>query len=210
MRNRVIPAILVGAGHVVVVLFIWAIRIPPVTKGVDQDVGIMVFNSAGRRERWADEPVGRPLLQSLHLRAPKADALDSLQFSSAITLLPPPSVSARAAASIPSDMIDAASDAIERARKEADRAPGHPHRDAAFEPLHQKPHDLDWITQHAHQVVDEHGVSQWVLVQPCIREALVAEPDCTIARVLPHGIMFEYIQEQRDARDQYGGPNAVP
>jgi hypothetical protein len=28
--------------------------------------------------------------------------------------------------------------------------------------------------------------------------------------VLPHGVMFEYIQEQRDARGQYGGSNAVP
>lgn len=85
-----------------------------------------------------------------------------------------------------------------------------PHRSASFLPLYKKPHTLEWIGQHSHEVIDEHGVPQWVLVQPCESEFLVQRPDCTVERVLPHGIYFEYISEQHDATLQYGGPNAIP
>jgi len=126
------------------------------------------------------------------------------------TLPPPPESSTRPGIGWRNEITDVASDVIERARVEAGRPMNRPHRSPDFLPLHEKPHTFEWINQHSHEVIDEHGVPQWVLVQPCESEFLVQNPDCTVELVLPHGVLFEYMTEQHDATMQYGGPNAVP
>jgi hypothetical protein len=108
------------------------------------------------------------------------------------------------------EITDVASDVTERARVEAGRVMNRPPRSPSYSPLHEKPHTLEWIGQHSHPVIDEHGVPQWVLVQPCESEFLIQKPGCTVERVLPHGILFEYMTEQHDATMQYAGPNAIP
>jgi hypothetical protein len=212
MRNRVIATVIVGIGHIVVVILIWAIRLPTERKGIVQDAGTIFFFSTITAERRAAERSGRPILKPPHLQPPKIDVSKSLQsiISSAITLPPLPESSAPSEVDRQKEITDVASDVIERARIEAGRTMNGPHRDPSFAPLHEKPHTLDWVTQHSHEVIDEHGVPQWVLVQPCAAEFLVQKPDCSVERVLPHGILFEYMQEKHDATLQYGGPNAIP
>jgi hypothetical protein len=128
-----------------------------------------------------------------------------------VVILPPvPESSAPSGVGRYDEISDVASDVIERARVVAGRAMNRPAHSASFSPLHEKPHTLEWISQHSHEVIDEHRVPRWVLIQPCESEFLVQKPDCTIERVLAHGIWFEYMSEQHDATLQYGGPNALP
>ena len=212
MRNRVITAVIVGLGHVVVVILICVTRLPPERKNLALDVGTIFFFSTSSTETRSRERSGRPTVKSLPLYPPKVEVAELLQSTirSVAILPPPPESSAPFGVDIRNEITDVASDVIERARVEAGRAMNPPHRSPSFLPLYAKPHTLEWISQHSHEVIDEHGVPQWVLVQPCESEFLVQKPDCTVELVLPHGIWFEYMTEQHDATLGYGGPNAVP
>jgi hypothetical protein len=212
MRNRVITAVIVGLGHVVVVILIWVTRLPPERKNLALDVGTIFFFSTSSTETRLRERSGRPTVKSLRLKPPKVEVVELLQSTipSVATLPPPPESSAPFGVDPRNAITDVASDVIERARVEAGRAMNRPHRSPSFLPLYEKPHTLEWISQHSHETIDEHGVPQWVLVQPCESEFLVQKPDCTVERVLPHGILFEYMSERHDATLQYGGPNAIP
>jgi hypothetical protein len=212
MRNRVITAVIVALGHVVVVILIWAVRLPAERKSVGPDVGTIFFFSTSTTETRSRGRGGRPTVGPRHLEPSKVDLTKLLQSTipSVATLPPPPESSAPSGVDRQNEITDVASEVIERARVEAGRAMNHFHRSRSFLPLHEKPHTLEWISQHSHEVIDEHGVPQWVLVQPCESEFLVQKPDCTVERVLPHGILFEYMNEQHDATLQYGGPNAIP
>jgi hypothetical protein len=212
MRNRIITAVVVGLGHLVVVMLIWVSRPPTERKNSVLDFATVVFFSTGAIERRSDERSGRPTVERLHLKPLKVDLSELLLATTpnVATLSPYPKSSAPSAVGRHDEAADVASDVIERARVEAGRAMNRPPRSPSYSPLHEKPHALEWISQHSHEVIDEHGVPQWVLVQPCEAQFLVQKPDCTVERVLPHGILFEYMSEQHDATLQYGGPNAIP
>jgi hypothetical protein len=213
MRNRVLTALIVGLGHVVVVmLLIWVSRLPTERKNIVLDVGAIFFFSMSTTERRPGEQSGRPTLKPLHLEPRKVDLSEFLQSTiPMVATIPPLPKSSRSSDVSPQNEIsDVAADVIERARVEAGRAMNPIQRSPSFSPLHRKPHTLEWISQHSHEVIDGHGVPQWVLVQPCESEFLVQKPDCTVERVLAHGILFEYMSEQHDATLQYGGPNAIP
>jgi hypothetical protein len=195
MQNRVIAAVIVGLGQVGVLILIWESRLPTDRKDIVLDVGTMFFFSASTTARRSGERSGRPTLKPLHLKPPTVNVSESLRSTipSVVTLPPLPESSAPSGVSWQSEITDVASDMIERARVEAGRAMDRPQRSPSFSPLHEKPHTFEWISQHSHEVIDEHGVPQWVLVQPCESEFLVQKPDCTVERVL-----------------RYGGPNAIP
>jgi hypothetical protein len=205
-------AVIVALGHVVVVMLIWVSRPPTERKNIALDVGTIFLFSASTTERRSGERTVRPTLNPLRLKPPQVDVSELLQstLSSVATLRPLPEPSAPSGAGWQNAITDVASDVIERARVEAARPMNRPPRSPSFSPLHEKPHTFEWISQHSHEVIDEHGVPQWVLVQPCESEFLVQKPDCTVERVLPHGILFEYMTERHDATMQYGGPNAIP
>ncbi|HEV2702949.1 MAG TPA: hypothetical protein VGV09_15060 [Steroidobacteraceae bacterium] len=105
-----------------------------------------------------------------------------------------------------------ATDVIEQEQEDAARAAriGKPPSSASFEPLHQRPHDFEWVSRHSRQIINAQGVPEWVLIQPCAVIILLKDPDCTIEHVEPHGVTFEFIQQQHDATLGYDGPNAVP
>jgi hypothetical protein len=212
MRNRVITAVVVGLGHVVAVMLVWALRLPAERESIVQEVGTISFFPASTSEKHSGDRSGRASLKPLALKRAKVDASELLQSTvqSVATLPRLPESTASSAADWQNEITDVASDVIERARVEAGRAMNHAPRSASFSPLHEKPHTFEWISQHSHQVIDEHGVPQWVLVQPCESEFLVHRPDCTVELVLPHGILFEFMAERHDATLQYGGPNAIP
>jgi hypothetical protein len=212
MRNRVIAAVIVGLGHVVVVILIWESRLPTETKDMVQDGGSIFFFSTSTIERRSGERSDRPTLEPRHLQPPKVGVPELMQSTlpGDITLRPLPESSAPSGVDRHAEVSDVASDVIERARVAAGRAMNRPPHSASFSPLREKPHTLEWISQHSHEVIDEHGVPRWVLIQPCESEFLVQNPDCTVERVLAHGIWFEFMSEQHDATLQYGGPNAIP
>ena len=212
MRNRVLTAVIVGLGHVVLVILACMVRLPTEGASVGADVGAIFFLSRSTTVTRSGERSGRQTLKSPHPKPPKVDVVEALQSSlqSVATLPPATESSAPSEVDLQNAITEVASDVIDRARVEAGRAMNRPHRSPSFSPLHEKPHTLEWISRQSHEVIDEHGVPQWVLVQPCESEFLVQKPDCTVERVLVHGILFEYISEQHDATLQYGGPNAIP
>jgi hypothetical protein len=212
MRHRGMTAVIVALGHVVVVMLIWVSRAPTERKNIAQDVGTIFLFSTSGSERRPDERIGRPTLEPPSPTPPQVDVSQLLQsiLPSVATLPPLPESSAPSGVGWRNAITDEASDMIERARIEAARPMNRPPRSPDLSPLHEKPHTLEWITRHAHEVIDAHGVPQWVLVQPCESEFLVQKSDCTVERVLPHGILFEFMTEQHDAAMQYGGPNAIP
>jgi hypothetical protein len=193
-------------------MLIWAPRLPTERDRIAPEVGAIFFFAASTGERHSSERSGRARLKPLALKRVNIDASKLLQSTlQSVALLPPlPESTSSSAAGWQDEITDVASDLIERAREVVGRAVTRPPRSASFSPLHEKPHTFEWISRHSHEVFDEHGVPQWVLVQPCESEFLVQKPDCTVERVLPHGIWFEYISEQHDATLPYGGPNAVP
>jgi hypothetical protein len=211
MRNRAITAVVVGLAHLLAVILIVALRLPTERESIVPEVGNIFFfpTSTGERPSGARS---QERLTPLHLKRANVDVSGLLQSTVQSIATPPrPSDSI-----VPSgvdwqhEITDVASDVVEYARVQAGRAMNRIPRSASFSPLHEKPHTFEWISQHSHEVIDEHGVPQWVLVQPCESEFLVQNPDCTVERVLPHGIWFEYISEQHDATLQYGGANAIP
>jgi hypothetical protein len=212
MRNRVLTAAIVGLGHVVVVILIWESRVPTETKNIVLDVGSIFFFSPTITERRSGERSGQPTLRPLRPKSPNADVSELLQSTIPSVATPPPLPESSAPSGVrwQNEITDVASGIIERARVEAGRAINRPQRSPSFSPLHEKLHTFEWISQHSQEVIDEHGVPQWVLVQPCESEFLVQKPHCTVERVLPHGLLFEYMNEQREATLQYGGPNAIP
>jgi hypothetical protein len=203
---------MVGLGHVVVLVLLWVSRVPMERKNTVPDVGLNIFFLTSAADRRLGEQSRRPTPISLLVTTPKAEVSELLQSTIArVAILPPlPESSAPSGIGWQNEVADVASDLIERARVEADRPMNRPLRSPSFSPLHEKPHTLEWISQHSHEVIDEHGVPQWVLVQPCESALLVQKPDCTVERVLRRGILFEYMTEQHDATLQYGGPNAIP
>jgi hypothetical protein len=212
MRNRAITAVVVGLWHVLAVMLILASRLPTERESIVPEVGTIVFFPARTGERHSGERSGRARPKPLDLKRAKPDVSELLKSTvQSVAILPPlPESTAPSVAGWQNEITNVASDVIERARVEAGRAMNRHPRSLSFTPLHEKPHTLEWISQHAHEVIDEHGVPQWVLVQPCESEFLVEKPDCTLERVLPHGILFEYMTEQHDATLRYGGPNAIP
>jgi hypothetical protein len=212
MRNRVITAAIVGLGHVVVVILIWVFRVPTERKNIVLDVGTIFFFSTSTTERRSGGRSGQATLKPLGPKPPQADVSELLQptISNVATLPPLAESAAPSGVGWQNEITAVASDVIERARVEAGRAINRPRRSPSFSPLHEKPQTYEWISQHSHELIDEHGVPQWVLVQACESEFLVQKPDCTVERVLPHGILFEYMREQHDATSQYAGPNAIP
>ena len=212
VRNRVIAAAVVGLGHVVVVMLISVSRLPTEGRKMVLDDGTIYFFPTSTSERRSSKRTGGPTLRPPRLEMPMIDVPDLLRsaLSTVVALPPLPEPSAPAGVGWQQDITDVASDLIERARAAGGRTMGRPQRSPSFSPLHEKPHTFEWLRQHSHEVIDEHGVPQWVLVQPCQSELLVQKPDCTVERVLRHGVLFEYMTEQHEATLQYGGPNAVP
>jgi hypothetical protein len=212
MRNRAIIAVVIGLGHVLAVVLIWAPRLPTQRDRIAPEMGAIFFFSASSGERHSGEPGGRARLKPLALKRAHVDMSEVLQATlQSVAVLPRlPESTTSSGAGWQNEITDVAADVIERARVEAGRAMNRLPRSASFSPLHEKPHSFEWISQHSHEVIDEHGVPRWVLVQPCESEFLVQKLDCTVERRLPHGIWFEYISEQHDATLQYGGPNAIP
>ena len=130
MRNRVITAVIVGLGHVVVVILIWASRLPTERKNIVLDVGTLFFFSPSTTERRASERSGRPTLKPLPPILPKADTSELLQSTipSVATLPPLPESSAPSGIGWQNAITDVASDVIERARVEAGRPMNRPRR----------------------------------------------------------------------------------
>jgi hypothetical protein len=193
-------------------MLIWALRLPTERESIVPEVGAIVFFPASTGEGHSGERSGTARPKPLHLKRAKVDVSELLQ-STVQSVATRPRIhdsTALSGAGWQKEITDVASDVIERARVEASRAMNRPPRRASYSPLHEKPHTFEWIRQHSREVIDEHGVPQWVLVQPCASEFLVQKPDCTVELVLPHGILFEFMTEQHDATMQYGGPNAIP
>jgi hypothetical protein len=212
MRNRAITAVVVGVGHVLAVMLIWALRLPTERESIVEEVGNIFFFEASTGERHSGERSGRARPKPLALKHPMVDVSELLQFTLERVATQPrlPESTAPSGTDWQNEITEVASDVIEDARVEAGLAMNRPPPSASLSPLQEKPHTFEWIAQHSHEVIDKHGVPQWVLVQPCESEFLVQKPDCTVELVLPHGILFEFMTEQRDATMQYGGPNAIP
>jgi hypothetical protein len=212
IRVRAIAAILVGLGHVIAVMLIGTSRFPTERKSIVTEVETISFLPVSTGEVHFRGRRGKIKLKPLDLKRAKLDVSELLQSTpESVAKLPAlPESEAPSGAGWQSEFSDVASDVIERARVEASRPMNRIPHSPSFSPLHAKPHTLAWVSQHSHEVIDEHGVPQWVLVQPCESEFLVQKPDCIVERVLPHGILFEYMAEQHDATLQYGGPNAIP
>ncbi len=106
----------------------------------------------------------------------------------------------------------AATDVLEQAKKDAARSArmSEPPPSPSFEPLHVRPHDYGWISEHSHLVINAQGVPEWVLVQPCAATILRNDPDCAVEHIERHGPMLEFMQQQHNATLEYGGQNAVP
>lgn len=212
MRNRAITAVVVGLGHVLAVMMIWASRLPTDKESIAPEVGTIVFFPERTSERHSGERSDRARLKPLDLKHAKVDVSELLQSTvRGIATLPPlPDSTAASGARWQNEITDVAADVIELARVEAGGEMNRPAHSPSFSPLREKPRTLEWISQHSHEVIDQHGVPQWVLVRPCESEFLAQQPDCTVELLLPHGILFEYMTEQHDATMQYGGPNAIP
>jgi hypothetical protein len=212
IRVRAIAAVVVGLGHAIALVLIGTSRFPTERPSLVTEVEAISFLPVNTGERHFGERSGKARLKPLELKRPKLNVSQLLQSTaeSIAKLLPLPESASPSMSDWQNDVSDVASDVIERARVEAGRTMNRTPRSPSFSPLREKPHTLAWVSQHSHEVIDEHGVPQWVLVQPCESEFLVQKPDCIVERVLPHGILFEYMAEQHDATLRYGGPNAIP
>jgi hypothetical protein len=211
-RHRVISAMVVGGLHVAVIGLIWELHFA--RERVVEEIGSGYLFSPGaitvahapsnfKSARRRQSPGG----------APRGSAESS---SAASSPLPPFAPSSAPPAHPTIDwqrsLESVATDVIEQAKIDNARAArmGEPPASASFQPLHVRPHDLEWISERSRLVINAQGVPEWDLIQPCAKVILRNDPECTLEHVEQHGVMFEYIQQQRDATLGYGGPNAVP
>ena len=211
-RSRVIVAIIVGGAHVGVLLLIQQTHYTRKTV-VEEIESIYVFSpdeTISRRAYATDKPAAH--LQPLH------DLTQGISESSSAPLLTAPLVTpssapdARPRVDWQQAVDSVAADVLEQAKKDVARVARmrEPPPSPSFQPLHERPHDYEWISRHSHLVINARGVPEWVLIQPCAEVILRNEPDCTVEHIEPHGPMLEYMQQQHQATVDYGGPNAVP
>jgi hypothetical protein len=210
--RRVVSALAVAALHVAVLWLAWKTHIA--REAVVQEIsGISLF--APGAIRTARPP--RVFRQVRHRRALEARSQGSSNIPPApVSGLPLSAPSPPSAAPATVDWQQAlesvAGDVLAQAKIDAARAArmGQPQPRANFEPLHVKAHDFDWVSRHSRLITNAQGVPEWVLVQPCAPIVLLVDPDCTVEHVEQHGVLFEFMQQQRDAALEYGGPNAIP
>ena len=211
-QHRVLSAIFVGGAHLIVVWLIWDLRYAD-PEVVEDFAGVLFFLPSTTVAPRPPETRKRvPHLRPFH--DPSWDLSDSPTAPFSGITLPP----ASSAPTLPS-IVDwqqalesAATDAMRQAKEDAARLAriGRPPPSASFEPLHERPHDLAWVSQHSRLIINAQGVPEWVLVQPCALNLLQKDPDCTVEHIERHGFTYEFIQQQHDATLGYGGPNAVP
>lgn len=212
-RSRLIFTVLVGAVHLVGFWLVrnWSAYQP--ARVISEDFASMVFLLPPKAESPI-ERIPRPSLRpkvsaagdQAHTRValPESSADDSTAITRAAL---PPVVDWRQA------IEGVAMDTIEKAGRDARRANALVRRiepDPSMVPLHEPPRDYGWYVQHSHEVINAHGVPEWVLTQPCAAIILKVDPNCTVDHVEQHGVLFEYLQQVTGEALQYGGPNAVP
>ncbi|HEX3838799.1 MAG TPA: hypothetical protein VHW25_17735 [Steroidobacteraceae bacterium] len=151
-------------------------------------------------------------LHPVHDLSQDFDAFPAATFPATPLLTPSSAPAVRAAEDWQQALGSVAADIIEQAKTDDARAARmrKPQPSPSFQPLRARPHDLEWISRHSRLVISAQGVPEWVLIQPCDAVVLLKDPDCTIEHIEPHGVMFEYMQQQHDATLGYGGANAVP
>jgi hypothetical protein len=205
-------AIIVGGAHVVVLWLIQKIHYARDT-GVEEFGSIYLYSpvaTVSRRARRAHKPVSSP--RSRRDLSPESSEVSSAPLSGVEPLALPSAPPAPAAVDWQQALESVATDVIERAKRDAARAAlmGKPQPSPSFQPLHERPHDFAWVSEHSRLVISAQGVPQWVLVQPCAVVILRNDPDCTAEHIERHGVLFEYMQEQHEATLGYGGPTAIP
>jgi hypothetical protein len=210
--RRVVSALAVAALHVAVLWLAWETHIA--REAVVQEIsGISLFAPGAIRTARTPRDFRQVRHQrALHGLSQRSSNLSPAPVSGLRLSAPSPSPPAPAMVDWQQALESVAGDLLEQAKIDAARAArmSQPQSDAAFEPLHVKPHDFDWVSRHSRLITNAQGVPEWVLVQPCAPIILLTDPDCTVERVEQHGVLFEFMQQQRDATLEYGGTNAIP
>src|SRR5580698_4753978 len=191
-RNRVLAATIAGAVHVVLLWLIWDTHFA--RKTVVEDFGSIFFFSPRATES--------PRTQGTQKRVPHLQAFHDLpQLSSELQSAPP----VPATVDWQQALDSVATDVMEQAKQDAARSArvDKPRTSASFEPLYERPHDFEWISQHSHLVINAQGVPEWVLIQHCAVVIALEDPDCTVEHIERHGVLYEYVQQQHDARLGY-------
>jgi hypothetical protein len=159
-----------------------------------------------RKPKLSPQPKASVTADQMHTPAPPPES--AANESTAITQPAlPPTVDWR------QEIESAATDVIENARRDAGRANALARKiepSPSMTPLHEPHRDYGWYVQHSHEVINAHGVPEWILTQPCAAVILKVDPNCTVDHVERHGVLFEYMQQVTDEALTYGGPNAVP
>jgi hypothetical protein len=203
-------ALIVGGAHVVAFWLIRDLHETPQTLVADFSGSILFFMPAAALPPHTQGT--RSLAPRLQRRLDLSEELAELSSASLSDMPLPAASSAPIAPDWQQAIESVATDVIARAKQDAARSAridSYP-VSASFQPLHDRPRDFDWVSRHSHQVINAHGVPEWVLVEPCAIIIPIKDPDCTFAHVEQHGVFLEYTQQQHDAHLAYGGPNAIP
>jgi hypothetical protein len=132
LLNRAITAVVIGLGHVLAVMLIWAPRLPTERDSIAPEVGAIFFFSTSTGEIHSGERSGGARLKPLAPKRAKVDMSELLQSTlQSIAILPRlPESTASSAAGWQNEITDVASDVIERAHIEDGRAMNRPPRSA--------------------------------------------------------------------------------
>jgi hypothetical protein len=212
-RNRLIFTLLVGTAHLVAFWIVrnWSVYRP--ARAISEDFASIVFFvpeegrlPPDRKLKLSPRPKVPVTVDQVHTPAPLPES--AAIGSTAITQPAlPPAVDWR------QEIEGAATDVMENARRDARWAHALARKiepSPSMMPLHEPHRDYGWYAQHSHEVINAHGVPEWVLTQPCAAVILKVDPNCTVDHVEQHGVMFEYMQQKTDEALRYDGPNAVP
>jgi hypothetical protein len=202
----------VGVAHITVLCLIW--RLHFARESVVEDFAAIYFlppsvtmsrRAPGIRNSTAPQ---RPI----HALSQRPSELPSAPNSGEAVQAPSSAPSVPATVNWQQALDSVAADVLEQAKADAARLARFrkPSPSASFGPLHERPPDFEWISEHSRLVINAQGVPQWVLVRPCAVDILLRDPDCVVEHVERHGILFEFMQQQHDATLAYGGPNTVP
>jgi hypothetical protein len=209
-RNRVISAIVVGGAHVAVLCLIWKFHFA--RDSAVEEFGTIFFFSPGATVSRRTQGIRNLTLRLRPILSQDLSELPSTPVFGEAVPATSSSPSAPGTLDWQQALESVAGDVMEQAKTDAARSARFrkPQPSASFEPLHERPHDFEWISEHSRLVINAQGVPQWVLVQPCAVNILLRDPDCIVEHIERQGITFEYMQQQHDATLAYGGPNAVP
>jgi hypothetical protein len=211
--NRLTFALLVCAAHLV---GFWLVRkwsASQSVRAIGEDFASTVFFlpeqaqlPIERKPKLPPRPSLSAAVDHVHTPAPRPES--AADDSTAITQPAlPPAVDWR------QEIESVATDAIENAIRDARRANVIARKiepSPSMTPLREPHRDYGWYVRHSREVINAHGVPEWVLTQPCDAVMLKVDPNCTIDHVEQHGVLFEYMQQVTDEGSRYPGLNAVP